>query len=41
MKLIEGAYFIESKNVKVFPCSYRGFDESGNIYDPEAPAEGD
>ena len=36
MKLIEGAYFIESENVKVFPCSYRGFDESGNIFDPEA-----
>ena len=36
MKLIEDTYFIESANVKVFPCSYRGFDESGNIYDPEA-----
>ena len=36
MKLIEGAYFIESENVKVFPCSYRGFDESENIFDPEA-----
>ena len=40
MKHIESntlnAYFIESKNIKVFPCSYRGFDESGNIFDPEA-----
>ena len=36
MKLIEGAYFIESKNVKVFPCSYRGFNDYGNIFDPEA-----
>lgn len=48
MKLIEGAYFIESENVKVFPCSYRGFktveilDETGiskeskQIFDPEA-----
>ena len=30
------AYFIKSKNVKVFPCAYRGFDESRNIFDPEA-----
>ena len=42
------AYLIESENVKVFPCSYRGFktveilDESGilkelkQIFDPEA-----
>ena len=40
MKHIESAtlnaYFIESENVKVFPCSYRGFDESENIFDPEA-----
>ena len=36
MKQVEKTYFIESANVKVFPCSYRGFDESGNIYDPEA-----
>ena len=36
MKLIEGAYFIESENVKVFPCSYRGFNDDGNIFDPEA-----
>ena len=28
-------YFIESTNIKVFPCAYRGTD-SGNIYDPEA-----
>lgn len=36
MKLIEGAYFIESENVKVFPCSYRGFNDDRNIFDPEA-----
>ena len=36
MKLIEGAYFIESENVKVFPCSYRGFNDDKNIFDPEA-----
>ena len=36
MKLIEGAYFIESENVKVFPCSYRGFNNDGHIFDPEA-----
>ena len=36
MKQVEKTYFIESTNIKVFPCSYRGFDESGNIYDPEA-----
>ena len=30
------AYLIESENVKVFPCSYRGFDGSGNIFDPES-----
>ena len=40
MKHIESdtlnAYFIESENIKVFPCSYRGFDESENIFDPEA-----
>ena len=47
MKLIEivnnddtsistNAYLIESEYVKVFPCSYRGFDKSGNIFDPEA-----
>lgn len=30
------AYVIESEKVKVFPCSYRGFDESKNIFDPEA-----
>ena len=48
MKLVKGAYFIESEYVKVFPCSYRGFktveilDESGipkeskQIFDPEA-----
>lgn len=28
-------YFIESTNIKVFPCAYRGTD-SENIYDPEA-----
>lgn len=28
-------YFIESTNIKVFPCAYRGTN-SGNIYDPEA-----
>ena len=28
-------YFIESTNIKVFPCAYRG-TKSGNIYDPEA-----
>lgn len=33
---LTNAYVIESGNVKVFPCSYRGFDESENIYDPEA-----
>ena len=48
MKLVKGAYFIESDNVKVFPCSYRGFktvtivDETGiskeskQVFDPEA-----
>ena len=36
MKLIKGAYFIESENVKVFPCSYRGFNNDGHIFDPEA-----
>ena len=36
MKLIKGAYFIESENVKVFPCSYRGFNDDRNIFDPEA-----
>ena len=36
MKLIKGAYFIESENVKVFPCSYRGFNDDKNIFDPEA-----
>ena len=36
MKLIEGAYFIESENVKVCPCSYRGFNDDRNIFDPEA-----
>ena len=36
MKLIDGAYFIESENVKVFPCSYRGFNDDKNIFDPEA-----
>ena len=36
MKLIEGAYFIESENVKVFPCSYRGFNNDGHVFDPEA-----
>ena len=36
MKQVEKTYFIESANIKVFPCSYRGFDETGNIYDPEA-----
>ena len=36
MKLVGNTYFIESENVKVFPCSYRGFDKSGNIFDPEA-----
>ena len=52
MKHIESAtlnaYFIESENIKVFPCSYRGFktveilDEKGilrklnQIFDPEA-----
>ena len=36
MKLVGNTYFIESENVKVFPCSYRGFDKSENIFDPEA-----
>ena len=36
MKLIKGAYFIESENIKVFPCSYRGFNDDKNIFDPEA-----
>lgn len=36
MKQIGNTYFIESENIKVFPCSYRGFDKSGNVYDPEA-----
>ena len=36
MKLVGNTYFIESENVKVFPCSYRGFDKFGNIFDPEA-----
>ena len=30
------AYLLESEKVKVFPCAYRGFDKSGNIFDPEA-----
>lgn len=30
--------FLESSNVKVFPCAYRGHDNSNNIFDPEARA---
>ena len=35
MQKYNNIYFIESSNIKVFPCAYRGTD-SGNIYDPEA-----
>lgn len=35
MQKYNNIYFIESTNIKVFPCAYRGTD-SGNIYDPEA-----
>lgn len=36
MKQVEKNYFIESEKVKVFPCSYRGFNDDKNIFDPEA-----
>ena len=36
MKQVEKNYFIESEKVKVFPCSYRGFNDNKNIFDPEA-----
>ena len=35
MQKYNNIYFIESTNIKVFPCAYRGTD-SENIYDPEA-----
>ena len=35
MQLYNNIYFIESKNIKVFPCAYRG-TKLGKIYDPEA-----
>ena len=35
MQKYNNIYFIESTNIKVFPCAYRGTD-LGTIYDPEA-----
>ena len=32
-------YFVESNNIKVFPCAYRGYSSTGNsplVFDPEA-----
>ena len=43
-KSYEGRYYIESKNIRVFPCAYRGYyntageETTTKVFDPEARA---